>query len=469
MATQTPDIAGQWKAFSPEQRTKVLSRMTPEQKQKLASSLGFKGAPASSPATPQQPSGIGRFLSSAGSAIASVPEGVYHAAADAPRNPGEAKLADNVSGALTLKRMLIDPQVEQGKEAMDPSKSAPERIGHGLASVLPAVGPWAAQVGEQVGKQAGSGDYAGAAGTLAGNAALYAAPKALGKFREMSPESRVNKLAFASGPGTADLVEKTLPEVSKAVEKTGARKTVGDYLKNVETAKSDLNKQYANALGPYANHPTMPTAISQRILALETPNMAKTAAGRRQIAIIRRAAAEFQNPWTLGELDAERMEANSRLAPYEKKGIADQYSTLKKSRSVAIDKAIADGVRETVYPQMDQLTGKPSGYFASLKQQIGSLLELQSKVDKQASELRDKTARIKGAPLFSKASAAEGAGSAATGYKHGIIRTLARAAIPEDPEKTANKRVARALRPDPDTRYALPAAAVAGEQQDEDQ
>jgi hypothetical protein len=339
----------------------------------------------------------------------------------------------------------VDPAVEQGREALDPSKSVPERIGHGVAAVLPGIGPWAAQVAETEGKQLGSGDYAGAAGTLAGNALLYAAPKAIGKLRSLSPEAKVNKLAFASGPDTADLAKRTLPNVERAVAKTGARSSVEDYLTNINTAKNDLNSEYANALGPNAHAQIMPAAISQRILALETPNMAKTAAGRAQAAIIRRAASEFQKPWTLGELDAERMEANSRLGPYEKQGIADQYSTLKKSRNVAIDKAIADGVRETVYPQMDRLAGKPVGYFASLKQQIGDLLQLQSKVDRQVSALRDKTARIKGAPAFSKAAAAEGAGSAAVGYKHGIVRTLARAVIPENPEKTANKRVARAL------------------------
>src|SRR5580700_7158364 len=66
---------------------------------------------------PEQPGGVGRFLSSAGGAIASVPQGIYHAAADAPRNPSEAGLANSMSGALALKRMFVDPQVEQAKAA----------------------------------------------------------------------------------------------------------------------------------------------------------------------------------------------------------------------------------------------------------------------------------------------------------------------------------------------------------------
>lgn len=422
-----------------------------------------KQFPKPAAASPAQSSGVGRFLSSAGSAIASVPQGIYHAAADAPRNPGEAKLANSVSGALTIKRMFVDPQVAQGKAAMDPSKSIPERVGHGLAAVLPAVGPWAAQTGEQIGKQAGVGDYAGAAGTLAGNAAIYAAPKALGKLREVGPEAKTNKLAFASN-ADADTIKKTLPNVEKAAAATGKRKTVADYLTNIKKGKSDLNTEYANAIGPYANHPLMPNGVIQRLQSLITPNMAMTAAGKADGAAISRAITEFSKPWTLAQLDAERMSANGRLSPFEKKGTLDQYSALKSSRSVAIDKAIADGVRDTVYPEMDQLAGKPPGYFASLKQQIGSLMQMESQVGEHAKGLRDKTARIKGAPLLSKAQAAEGAGSAATGYHHGVIRTLARALVPENPERTANKRVASALRPKGTQPRALAGAAVAGEQ-----
>jgi hypothetical protein len=142
--------------------------------------------------------------------------------------------------------------------------------------------------------------------------------------------------------------------------------------------------------------------------------------------------------------------------------MADQYSTIKRSRSVAIDKAIADGVRETVYPQMDKLAGKPPGYFAGLKQRIGNLMQLESKVDKQVKTLRDKTSRSKGAPMLNKGQVAEGGGSAAVGYKHGVIRTLARAVSPENPEADANKRVKQAFKKNPDPVHALPLAALAG-------
>jgi hypothetical protein len=46
---------------------------------------------------------------------------------------------------------------------------------------------------------------------------------------------------------------------------------------------------------------------------------------------------------------------------------------------------------------------------------------------------------------------------------------VARAVAPENPERTANKRVAKALKPDRDPTLDLPIAALAGEQQNDQQ
>jgi hypothetical protein len=287
--------------------------------------------------------------------------------------------------------------------------------------------------------------------------ATHGVAKAMG----IGPEARANKLAYASGPETTDPVRASMPDLQKAVA-GNPPKTVGDYIQTIDKAKSALNDEYANSLGPYANQQTMPSTISQKIRGLITDNMKNTEAGRQQIRVIERAAMEFEKPWTLGELDAERMEANARLSPYENKNMADQYSTLKKSRSVAIDKAIADGVRETVYPQMDKLAGKPPGYFANLKQRVGNLMQLESKVDKQVKGLRDRTARTKGAPMMKRGQVAEAGTSAAVGYKHGVIRSVGRILRPENPEADANKAVTKAFKSNPDPVHALPITALAG-------
>lgn len=260
-----------------------------------------------------------------------------------------------------------------------------------------------------------------------------------------SETKRVNRLSFASGKGTTGPIEATLADVNRAVAKNGPPKTVGDFLSAVKTAKTDLNNEYGNALGPNANRMAPFDAdgsspISRRILDLITPNMEQTARGRQEAAMIKRAAAEFQKPWTLGQLDAERMDANARLNAYEKKNIADQYASQKGNRSVAIDKAIADGVRDVVYPFMDKLSGKPEGYFRNIKGRIGNLIQLESSLDQEVERLHDLTARTKGAPALSRARVRTNVGESGS-PRFWMSNVLGALHAPNE-EATANRAVA---------------------------
>jgi flagellar biosynthesis GTPase FlhF len=151
------------------------------------------GQPILAPVEAAGPQGgaFGRFVSSAGQAIGGAVSGLYHGVVEGPQNPEEAATKERVGKAgLVAKRMLIDPYEQQvqagGKEltAAEKAKTPYQRAAHGmkaaghtLAAALPGVGPWAAQVGEQAGTQVGTGDIAGAAGTAAGNIAVYEAPK----------------------------------------------------------------------------------------------------------------------------------------------------------------------------------------------------------------------------------------------------------------------------------------------------
>jgi hypothetical protein len=134
--------------------------------------------------------------------------------------------------------MLVDPQVEQGRQArsefqqagketswtsMHPSAKAVEHrekaLGHGLAAAVPMAGPWAAQLGELEGEQIGTGNYAGAAGTALGNAALILAPKAAGKALHAAPEaaqSVIRRLA-GSGPGVARNLARQVAEDNRKI------------------------------------------------------------------------------------------------------------------------------------------------------------------------------------------------------------------------------------------------------------
>src|SRR3990167_6851930 len=80
-------------------------------------------------------------------------------------------------GGLALHRLLIQPQLDQAKQAAEaPTKS--EAFGHGLAAVMPFAGPFAAHLGETVGEgrpleAAGEVLTAGMLPKVAGEAKTY--------------------------------------------------------------------------------------------------------------------------------------------------------------------------------------------------------------------------------------------------------------------------------------------------------
>ncbi len=167
-----------------------------------------------------------RFLSSAVKALVDPFKGAYHGVIEGPQDSREAEIeAANPyagRGDLILHRFLIDPtKAEANKTAAEFKQSDPWSLhpsqeaiwhrqlalGHGLATILPGIGPAVAQTGEQVGTQIGTGDVAGGLGTLGGNVAMYAAPEATGRLGKWS-------LGYARekyGPATVELAGVKVP------------------------------------------------------------------------------------------------------------------------------------------------------------------------------------------------------------------------------------------------------------------
>ena len=162
-----------------------------------------KAVPLDQETTPDTPQGsaVSRFISSAIAPIKGAATGLYQAATTPPQTTAE-KVANFLGpGSLFLKRTLVDPAIEQGKEAVSefgqaaPTSMTPTQdqlghrqkaLGHGLAAIIPGMGPMAATVGEKLGEQIGTGDVAGALGTGAGNAALLVAPKVVSEALKTS-------------------------------------------------------------------------------------------------------------------------------------------------------------------------------------------------------------------------------------------------------------------------------------------
>jgi hypothetical protein len=285
-----------------------------------------------------------------------------------------------------------------------------------------------------------SGNYGGASGDVLGtliNAFL------LKKGMAPSAESSANKLAYAAGKDTAAPIKATLSDLRETASSGPKPRTVQDFSSVVEQASKNMTKEVGNALGPIANRQIVPIDVANRIRSLITSNMLKTTDGLRDAAKIRNAALEFEKPWTLGDLDAERMDINKRMNPFYNKSGADQYAALV-NRNLSIDKAIADTIRDTVYPRMDQAAGRPTGYFRSMKQRQGDLIDLKSKLDSEAQMLMDTTSRIQGSPRLSRENA--GLHISPTGGPRATLYGLLDAIKKPNPLAVANKRVQQGFR-----------------------
>jgi hypothetical protein len=176
------------------------------------------------------------FWASAVSPFVGMAQGLKSAVYEGPQNPTEAAIVGGQPGVslwddatpiigravLAAKRMLVDPQIDQGKQAASAFKQAAPlslhptpgqleqrqlALGHGLAAAIPMLGPWAANVGEKEGEQLAAGNYLGATGTAFGNAALALAPKGISKMAGAAPEAAQGLVRVATGTGTGPVKE----------------------------------------------------------------------------------------------------------------------------------------------------------------------------------------------------------------------------------------------------------------------
>lgn len=251
-------------------------------------------APAPVSASAEQPPPQG-FWASAIAPFVGVAKGIKSAVYEGPQNPQEDLIANagrrpGVSlwedatpivgrAVLAAKRMLVDPQIDQGRQAISEfQKTNPhhwgsgiteaEKIhremaaGHGIAAMLPVVGPWAAQVGEKEGEQIGTGNYKGAAGTAAGNIALALAPKAAGKALGAVPDVAVGatRRLAGSGPGVAR-------ELARAAIEDN-RKIAIDNAHTLAAAKRTWQEKYDKAA---ADHKAESLRVSQKYKLTDKP------------------------------------------------------------------------------------------------------------------------------------------------------------------------------------------------------
>jgi hypothetical protein len=234
------------------------------------------------------------FLSSLAAPFVGAAQGAWHTVTDEPRDAVE-KAASWISGVLPLKRAVIDPAIDQGKQAanefrqanaatpwysMRPSPTAVDHrelaLGHGLAAAIPMFGPWAASVGEKEGEQLGTGNYKGAAGTALGNVALLLAPKAAGKIAPLADQARrviPNMLDRDLGPVGAKIGDQTVQllkgeahpasgggNLQKVIKDSGVGawrfdRFAAEQLEQVKRVIRNTAQQTSDLIGPVSQDP----------------------------------------------------------------------------------------------------------------------------------------------------------------------------------------------------------------------
>lgn len=182
---------------------------------------------------------------------------------------GAAEMLNPVSMAQGLGQMvahpiatIVDPMARNAVRAYDLGKEGrySEAIGHGAASVLPVVGPLAAQIGEDVGQ---TGDVARGLGQAAG---MIVGGKLI--------EGAVPKMGSGVKPGVRTAVE--FSKNNKAVISEAAKNAVKEYLTTESGAVKSAIKGTAKAVQERSGKapepvPEAPKPPRETISAPETP------------------------------------------------------------------------------------------------------------------------------------------------------------------------------------------------------
>lgn len=250
--------------------------------------------------------------------------------------------------------------------------------------------------------ESGGIDYPATAGATVGNIGAMLTMGKLGEgiAGESGPSNAPKRLTEASGvsskvdiPGSW---EKALPKLKEAVEKHGSPENIPQLTGLVQQTLTDTQNEFGQRMIPLANQQVMPNRISQGILAELVPNP-KTAEDRAWNANLRARAVEFQQPFTYGELDQQRMSAHDRLNPFYGKTESAQGAVTGTRADIAVDRIIEREARDTVYDALQNFwKGQvPDNYIRDLKQAQSSLISLKDQMMKREIQVKN----MENAPL----------------------------------------------------------------------
>lgn len=378
------------------QQRQALSSMSDDAKQRLLAAV--KGQPLPPAMTPAQ--GRASLVQSmAMQAKPRVPQppmresyagNVYHAASEGVNTPLD--VVKNIGGgALGAVGNAMDPMAP-AKMAIS-AASDPATTGAGIFGIdKPALAQAAA-----------TRDYPALAHQVLSPIGTVLTGALIG--RTMGPtaaaaDARVSKLSYATGASGSSVnvpeaIRTAMPDLDTAAAGRQPQ-TVGDLATTVRGALSNTENEFNTALQPLRGQQVHPQPIADAIRNSLKSN--KTIADQRTARMLNARATEFEQPWSLDQLNQERMNANARLKAFYKAQASGQVSSLRTKADVMADEAIANGTRDIVYDAMQRVHGQD---FRALKQRQAALTDLNDLLGDRITELANKTAAQKGAPRFS--------------------------------------------------------------------
>lgn len=373
----------------------ALSSMSPDAKQRLLAAI--KGQPLPPTMTPPQ-ARASLVQSMAMQARPRVPQpqmetsalgDIYHKESESIQTPIDV-IKNLGGGALSAVGNAMDP--------MAPTKMAVSAASDPSGTVAGAFGIDKLALAQA----AATRDYPALAHQVLSPIGTVLTGALLGRLVPKAGvvENRVNKLSYATGASGSSVdvptaIKTALPDLDAAAAGRPVE-TVGDLYGTVKSALGNTENEFNLALQPIRTQQTVPQTIADSIRNSLKSN--KTVADQRIARMLDARATEFERPWSIGELNQERMNANARLKAFYKAEASGQMARGRTQADVMADEAIANGTRDLVYDAMQQAHGRD---FRGLKQRQASLIDLNDLLDDRVRELANQTAAQKGAPRFS--------------------------------------------------------------------
>lgn len=259
------------------------------------------------------------------------------------------------------------------------------------------------------------------------------------KSKTLTPQRSSMLMSGATG-GDVLKYGQVVKDMGETAAALGKPTTVGGLAENLYKTGEHLETEFNKAKLPVANMKVMPTAIVSRLdkIISDHPNWAQTAAGRKMIRNINKVKIQYSKPWTIDQLNAERMDEGAGLRAYYGKDAGSKMGSQRTDIDMAVSKAVRDGSAEVVYGEVGR--ANPGLDVQALKNKQSAIIELRNQLEGKVDELANKQARSKTSTLREKVSPH----AYVSPHRVGIYAGGMRPDVP--PLDIANAKVARAFK-----------------------